>query len=104
MHPVLKDWLQNLGCFLPLGFFGFCMAVIVHWVSTETGPARAIIIWQAKILEGQHSPRVTIAIFLIPALLGAWLISIACRRFFTKLGVYERPTTNVGFEKSNGQM
>lgn len=104
MHPILKDWLQNLGCFLPLAFFGFCMAIITHWVTTETGPARALIIWQAKVLEGQHSTELTIAIFLIPAGLGAWLIASSCRRFFTKLGVYERPTSNVGFEKTNGQM
>ncbi len=80
------------------------MAVIVHWVSTETGPARVIIIWQSKMLEGQHSPRITLAIFLIPVVLGTWAIAATCRHFFKKLGVYDRPTTNVGFEKPNGQM
>lgn len=101
MHPILKDWLQNFGCFLPLGFFGFCMAIIVHWVSTETGPARILIILQAKILEGEHSSSFTIAIFAIPALIGAWLLSKAWRRIFSRFGVYDRPTTNVGFEQPN---
>ncbi|WP_215616499.1 hypothetical protein [Leptothoe kymatousa] len=77
------------------------MAVIVHWVSTETGPARILIILQSKILEGEHSANLTIAIFVIPALVGAWLISKAWRRFFRRFGVYDRPTTNVGFEQPN---
>ncbi|MEM6255363.1 MAG: hypothetical protein AAF821_20810 [Cyanobacteria bacterium P01_D01_bin.156] len=74
------------------------MAVIIHWVSTETGPARSIIIWQAKVLEGQYSPRLTFIIFMIPTVIGAWLIAATCRHFFKKLGVYERPKSNVGFE------
>ena len=104
MHPVLKDWLQNLGCLLPLGFLGFCMAVIVHWVSTETGPARFVITWQARILEGQYSPKITMAIFLVPALVLVWLITMGCRRVLTKLGVYDRPTTNAGFERPKSSL
>lgn len=104
MHPILKDWLQNLGCLLPIGFFGFCMAFIVHWVATETGPARVLIIWQAKLLEGQHSPRLTMAFFLLPTILGAWLLSIGCRRVLTRMGAYDRPTNNAGFKGPNGHI
>ncbi|MEO0434307.1 MAG: hypothetical protein AAF151_21695 [Cyanobacteria bacterium J06656_5] len=99
MNPILKDWLQNLGCLLPLGFFGFCMALIGHWVSTETGPARALITWQAQFWNGQHFPRLTTAIFLVPTCLGAWLLFLACRRVLARAGVYDRPSTNVGFQK-----
>ncbi|NEQ55258.1 MAG: hypothetical protein F6K11_34910 [Leptolyngbya sp. SIO3F4] len=102
MHPVLKDWLQNLGCLLPLSFLGFCTAIIAHWVTTETGPARFIITLQAKLLEGQHSPKLTMAIFMVPALCLAWLMAISCRRFLTRLGAYDRPTTNAGFKRPNG--
>ncbi|MBT9316021.1 hypothetical protein [Leptothoe spongobia] len=102
MNPVLKDWLQNLGCLLPLGFFGFCTAFIIHWVTTETGPARFIITWQAKFLEGQYSPKLTMAIFMVPTLLIAWLIAMSCRRVLKRLGVYDRPTTNAGFKRPNG--
>ncbi|NEP63222.1 MAG: hypothetical protein F6K31_41005 [Symploca sp. SIO2G7] len=102
MHPVLKDWLQNFGCLLPLGFFGFCMALIGRWITTETGPARAVIILQARLLKGQYSSRLTLVIFLVPTLLCAWLVFIGCRRILTRLGVYERPTTNAGFEHPNG--
>ena len=101
MHPVLKDWLQNLGCLLPLGFLGFSMALIMHWVTTETGPARLIIIWQARFLEGQYFPRLTLVIFTVPTLLAAWLLAKSCRRILAKLGVYERPSTNAGFKNSN---
>lgn len=101
MHPVLKDWLQNLGCLLPLGFFSFCTALIAHWVTTETGPARPVITLQAKILEGQHSPKLTMVIFMVPALILAWLMAKSCRRVLTRLGAYERPKTNAGFEQPN---
>lgn len=104
MHPVLKDWLQNLGCLLPLGFFSFCMALISHWVTTETGPARAVIILQARFLEGEYSRRLTLAIFLVPAFLCAWLFFIGCRRILTRLGAYERPTKNAGFKHPNGNV
>lgn len=104
MHPILKDWLQNLGCLLPLGFFGFCMAFIVHWVTTETGPARWIITFQAKFLEGQYSAKLTMAIFTLPALLGAWLTFKVCRRVLTRLGAYDRPTNNAGFERPNSTL
>lgn len=99
MHPILKDWLQNLGCLLPIGFFGFCIAIVVHWVATETGPARALIIWQARLLEGHYSLRLTMAVFLLLALLGAWLLFIGCRRVLTRLGVYDRPANNAGFQR-----
>ncbi|NEZ60960.1 hypothetical protein D0962_30425 [Leptolyngbyaceae cyanobacterium CCMR0082] len=100
MHPILKDWLQNLGCLVPLGFLGLCMAFITHWVSTETGPARIVIVWQARILEGQYFDKVTMAAFILPALIGAWLVYVSFRRFLTRLGVYDRPT-NAGFKRPN---
>ena len=100
MHPILKDWLQNLGCLLPLGFFGFCMAFITHWVNTETGPARLIISWQARILEGQYFEKLTLITFLVPTLFCAWLVYVSCRRVLTKMGAYERPA-NAGFKQPN---
>ena len=102
MHPILKDWLQNLGCLLPLGFFSFCVALIAHWVATETGPARALIVWQAKFLDGQHFPRFTMAVFIVPAIVGAWLVFISCRRVLRRLGAYEKPA-NAGFKGPNGR-
>ena len=101
MHPILKDWLQNLGCLVPLSFFGFCMALVLHWVNTETGPARALIIWQAQFLNGQHFPRLTMLVFVVPTVLGAWLVYLGCRRVLTRLGAYDRPTTNAGFKESD---
>ncbi len=103
MHPILKDWLQNLGCLIPLGFFGFGMAFIMHWVSTETGPARIIIIWQARMLQGQYYPRITMIACLLPTVLCAWLVYVSCRRILTRLGAYDRPT-NAGFKKPNGNV
>lgn len=104
MHPIVKDWLQNLGCLLPIGFFSFFMAITVHWVATETGPARMLIIWQARLLEGQHSPRLTMAVFLLLAVLGSWLFFVGCRRVLTRLGVYDRPADNAGFKRPNGHI
>lgn len=101
MHPILKDWLQNLGCLIPLGFLGFCMAFVLHWVSTETGPARIIITWQVKVLQGQYSPKITMIVFLLPTLLCAWLVYVICRKTLTRLGVYNRPE-NAGFKKTSG--
>ncbi|MGD1857274.1 MAG: hypothetical protein ACFB2W_23820 [Leptolyngbyaceae cyanobacterium] len=80
------------------------MALIAHWVTTETGPARLVITWQARILEGQHYSRLTTIIFLVPALLLAWLVSRGCRRVLTRLGAYDRPSANAGFNHHNGSM
>lgn len=103
MHPILKDWLQNLGCLIPLGFFSFCMALITHWVNTETGPARIVIIWQARFLDGEYSSRLTMIACLVPTLLGVWLVYHGCRRVLTRIGVYDRPT-NAGFKRPNGNI
>lgn len=78
------------------------MAFIVHWVATETGPARIIIVLQAKFLEGQYFPKLTMAIFLLPTLLCVWSLYMGCRRILTRMGVYERPTHNAGFKRPNG--
>lgn len=102
MNPILKDWLQNLGCLLPLGFLGFCMALTGHWVSSETGPARVLISWQAHFWNGRHSSHLTTAMFLLPTFLGAWLVFVGCRRVLTGIGVYDRPPDNVGFKRPNG--
>ncbi|ESA35129.1 hypothetical protein N836_13485 [Leptolyngbya sp. Heron Island J] len=103
MHPILKDWLQNLGCLIPLGFFSFCMALIMHWVATETGPARMLIIWQARFLNGEYSSRFTMIAFVVPTLLCVWLVYIGCRRVLTRMGAYDRPT-NAGFKGPNGNL
>ncbi|NEP54363.1 MAG: hypothetical protein F6K65_38470 [Moorea sp. SIO3C2] len=88
MPPVLKDWLENLGCLLPLGFFGFCIAFVLHWVNTETGPARMLIIWQARLWNGQYFSTVTTVALFVPIVLGTWLISAMLRCGLKKFGIY----------------
>lgn len=56
--------------------------------------------WQARFLQGQYFPRLTMAAFLLPTLLCAWIVYISCRRVLTRMGAYDRPE-NAGFKKNN---
>ncbi len=41
-------------------------------------------------------------IFTVPTLLCAWLLYKLCHRVLARLGAYDRPTNNAGFERPNG--